>query len=130
MLDWLIVASHLKKTVRQAKRLLTHAEFLIWCHYLKSEHERPEMAHYYLAQIAREIRVVLMRNADAKKFKINDFLISFTSSSPPKSKPVSDVPNQEVIPDEEEIRKRTRISQAYWFAWVGLKRKDIKHGSV
>jgi hypothetical protein len=128
MLDWLVVASHLKKTVRQAKRLLTHAEFLIWCHYLKTEHERPDMSHYYLAQIAREVRTVLMKNADAKKFKINDFLLSFKNTDPPKSKPVEEVVVEDDVPSEDEIRKRTRVSQAYWFAWVGLKRKDIKRG--
>lgn len=101
---------------------MSYSEFLILSEYYRTKHERPDLEHYYLAQIAREIRVVLYKAADAKKFKINDFLITFEEKAPPikeKTKAVS---------PEEEIEIKTKTSQSFWFALTGFKNSKVKEG--
>lgn len=113
------MADHLGCTVSEAKLRMGYSEFLVTLQYIRTKHERPELEHYYMAQIAREIRVVLYKAADAKKNKINDFLIAFEEKKPPKRERV--VP----VSPEEELEHRTKVSQSFWFALTGFKKKHI-----
>ena len=54
---------------------VTHREYLLWQAHFEDDDNRPTITHYYLAQIAQEVRRVLATNKG--KIKLKYFLISF-----------------------------------------------------
>lgn len=67
-------------------RKTTSFEYSIWIEYLakKSEREANEFnpIHWYLAQIAAEVRRSMVKHPE--KVKLSDFILSFSSAKPPK----------------------------------------------
>ncbi len=63
-------------------RETSSSEVALWKMYLEQHPTQFNVLHYYLAQIAREIRFSLTKKT---KLKISDFLIKFTTSSNTKT---------------------------------------------
>lgn len=126
------LAAQYGTTLGRTKRITPYSEFLLWRAKWEKDDEdefkKIGKLDYYLAQIAREVRVVLYKSADAKKVSLKDFILKFKFNSklpagkpPPKS--------QEEPPKANEIEKKTILSKSFWFALVGINRKDKVNGT-
>lgn len=115
----------------KVKRITPFSEFLLWRAKWDKEEEdefkKTTKLEYYLAQIAREVRVVLYKSADAKKVSLKDFLLKFKFQS---KQPATPPPRPaEAPPAEDQIEKKTVLSKSFWFALVGLSsKKDMVNG--
>lgn len=115
----------------KVKRITPYSEFMLWrAKWEKDEEDeftRVDKIDFYLAQIAREVRVVLYKSSDAKKLSLKDFILKFKlpSKAPPKPPP-ADKP-----PERNDIEKKTVLSKAFWFGLVGIRpNKDKDNGSA
>jgi len=90
-----------------------------WDYQDELEYNKKSKLDFYLAQIAREVHVVLLKNADAKKVSVNDFILKF--KMPEEKKVERSAPVEEIT--EEEIKRRTQISQNHWFRLLKIKDK-------
>ena len=130
-LAWMRLAAQQGVPLWKVKRITPYSEFLLWRAKWEIDEETEfktiSKLDYYLAQIAREVRVVLYRRADANKISLKDFILkfSFTGKSTAKTPP----PKKSNIPTQEEVEKRTILSKSFWFALLGLKRKDKETGN-
>ena len=70
---WYQVASRLGMPVQQAQARITSREFLEWRVYLEREQSQATVDHYYLAQIAAEVRRGWVRKP--KSVKLQDFIL-------------------------------------------------------
>jgi hypothetical protein len=119
----------------KVKRITPYREFLLWkAKWELEDREKFEVRDkqdFYLAQIAREVRVVLMRAADAKKVSLNDFLLKFKLPERVKKTVVSKVAAPTKTPEEleaEALQKATKQSQQHWFRFLGLNKDKKSNG--
>ena len=91
--------------------MTTSREFVLWKVYLDELWHRHTRWDYYLAQIALEVRRLFAGKA-ASKYKISDFLITFTRP-------------QQVDPEVAQ-RQRLESSKSFWLGLVGLAGKKEK----
>jgi hypothetical protein len=108
-LAWFELASHLSMTVESLQDQITYSEFLEWREYLRIKSRRDEKEHYYLAQIAAEVRRTIAKNP--KSIKLKEFLF--------RSESIEDV-NQK---SEAYKAHRTAMSKGAWFAAIGFQPK-------
>ena len=90
-------------SVSQASRSMTHREYLCWLLRIEERFTEPTPEHYYLAQIAQEIRRVLSKSPN--KIKLKHFLLQFL----PKGKTAT---QQNLTKADIELRKQT------WWGFV------------
>lgn len=114
------IASHLGKEIDELGDMPV-SQFFEWKVYIQMDFNRPKRTDYYLAQIAQRVFSVLLKSADAKKYKINDFLLKF--SEPKRKKkplPVAKRIDDDIKVDEEEEEKKRRlaVSKAYWLMGI------------
>lgn len=125
---------------------MSSTELYKWKAYLKLDRDRPSRSDYYLAQIAKEVRTVLMKSQDSNKVKVDHFILKFKEkvADPklPMAKPLpknrwgEEAEELEVCEEEiglledvvddgvpEEVKRRTIESKAFWFALTGIKKK-------
>lgn len=81
-LAWFRVAAHLGKTVEELAERITYREFLNWLEYLRWDESRGKLSHYYLAQIAAEVQKSVLASKDAKKVKLQDYVLKMTDEKP------------------------------------------------
>lgn len=91
--------------VWQCQSLVGSQEFTEWVNYFQEEDEETKKEHYYLAQIAFEIRRGWVK--DPKKVKFEDFLWR-TDPSP--------LEKEELSPESYMER-----SKSHWRALLGIK---------
>lgn len=126
------LAAQYGTTIAKAKRITPYSELLLWRAKWEKDDEdefkKISKLDYYLAQIAREVRVVLYKSADAKKISLKDFILKFKFQSKlPADKPPPKT--TEEPPKVDEIEKKTILSKSFWFAMVGLNRKEKVNGT-
>ena len=125
---------------------MSATELYKWKAYVKIDRERPSRADFYAAQIAKEVRTVLMKSQDAKQVKVNDFILKFKEKVKDPKLPVAkplprnrwgeEAQELEICEEEvglledvvddgvpEEVKRRTIESKAFWFALTGIKNK-------
>lgn len=93
-----------KKCLQEMQKGTTSWEFVLWKVFLQERLNRPEIEHYYLAQIAAEIRRVLAKKPREITFK--DFLFKFK------------IPGRKEKPEvltEEQKKEHMDKSKRYWF---------------
>lgn len=98
--------------LQKVQRQTTSREFVEWIVYLKRQFHKREPIHYYLAQIALEVR----RSIPTKRrrtWKLKQFLLSFKTKEPQKNRPLT----------EEEKRIRLEKSKMFWMALVQNPKK-------
>jgi hypothetical protein len=84
---------------------MEYLEFLEW------DLNNPSRSDYYLAQIAREVRCVLLRAGDRKKVKLEEFLLKFEFVE----EKIKQVPE----PDREaELERKATMSKSIWSAFL------------
>jgi len=84
----------------------TSTEFLAWQQYFEQEQTKHTREHYYLAQIAAEVRRSNVKNP--KAVTPEQLLLKFTTS-----------PKKVAPPTEADREARTAASKANWFGLVG-----------
>lgn len=105
-LAWYEVAFRLGKTVGELKELVTQTEFEGWLEFLKIERDRNTKEHFYLAQIAAEIRRSIVTNP--KEIQINSFLLHFATK-------------EEIEQTEQEpVATKTLASKKRWALALGM----------
>lgn len=108
----------------------TVEDFYLYCEYLKLKNEKsfqqPSPDHYYLAQIAREIRCVLMESKHSRNVKLNDFLLKFSNlykEKKPKENIVRKPKRSKKLSNEDQRKERALRSKAFWFTALGFDKK-------
>lgn len=83
-LAWYRLAYHLRQPLQKVQRATTSREFEEWIEFLdwQMAHDL-EPIHYYLAQVAMEVRRTINPK---KKYKLTDFLLKFGSVKKPEPK--------------------------------------------
>ena len=106
------LAALLKMSVRECRQKHTHREYNALVAHLDSEWNKPSRSDYYLMQIALEIRRFMMGfSKEGKAPEMGDLFLPFSSQgSDPRSE-------EEVTP--EEIKIKSEVSKAAWFARTG-----------
>lgn len=94
-------------TLQEAQATTTSSEFVEWCAWMDAREARTTRDHYYLAQIAAEVRRGNTKPSTARRIKIRDFLLRFTAT--PKDKPTKPSP------------QHLAAMKAVWFARVHYK---------
>ena len=102
---WYRLASHLGKTLQEVQDGTTSSEFAEWVQFLEEEMNVLTRTDYYLAQIAAEVRRVVVRNP--KSVKIEDMILKFQIRGEGKER----------VPPEEVLRK----SKAFWLGSLGIR---------
>jgi hypothetical protein len=92
-------------------RETTSSEFLGWQEYLRAEESETKQEHYYLAQIAAEVRRGIEKKP--KSVKLEQFLLKFERRKI-ESRPLT----------EEEKQKRAEKSKSTWLAYVNASYND------
>jgi hypothetical protein len=102
-LAWFELAYHLKKTVEELQSLITYSEFLEWQEFLVVERDRNTKEHFYLAQIAAEVRRSMVKNPN--KIKLADFVLRFAT------------PEEADTENQEDLKKhKVAVSKGAWLA--------------
>lgn len=91
-------------TVQRCQQETTSREFAEWKVYFDRDLAQPRPEHYYLAQVAAEVRRGVAKRP--RNVKLDDFILKFGA---PKPQP----------PQTPEAR--LAASKAMWLAAVGLK---------
>jgi hypothetical protein len=99
-------------TVAQLKEQITITEFLQWQEFFRLLRDRHEKLHFYLAQIACEVRRSYIKHP--RQAKLGDFLLKF--ANPDDARPKT----------EAEIAHMCAVSRASWLAYAGVKPKGLK----
>ena len=94
---WYQVAARLGMTVQQVQSRITSSEFIEWRVFLEREQSQATVDHYYLAQIAAEVRRGWVRKPRA--VRLQDFIL---------------VPQQQRPAISQEVRAEQ--SRAMWLA--------------
>lgn len=111
-LAWFELAHRLHMTVDQLKQQITVTEFLGWQEYFRVVRDRNEKLHFYLAQIACEVRRSYIKHP--RQAKLGDFLLKF--ATPGDERPLTPA----------EIAHKIAVSRASWMAYAGVKPKGVK----
>jgi hypothetical protein len=104
---WFQVASHLGIPVDELRNRIGYSEFVEWIVYLEQLEKKHTPEHYYLAQVAAELRRTIAK--DPEKVKVTDFLLQYEKQVE-APKPVTQV----------EGLERMRRSKSAWFAACGI----------
>jgi len=102
---WYKLASRLGMSLQRCMRETTSSEFVGWQEYLRAEENETQREHYYLAQIAAEVRRGISKKP--KSIKLEQFLLRFERKKI-ESRPLT----------EEEKQKRADKSKSIWLAFV------------
>lgn len=89
------------------------SQFITWMQYLEWESNSFKPIHYYLAQVACEIRRSYVDLKKAKPFGIKDFILTFKR----------DEPKEEILVDKQ---KGANNMKNFFFALTGLVGKKKK----
>lgn len=115
-LAWFELAYHLRMTVADLKEKITLSEFQAWHTFLRIRRDRNEKMHFYLAQIACEIRRSYVKHPGS--LKLGDFLLKFAAPEDPGEM------------SGEELRKyKVALSKGAWLAGVGLEIAGVNRGN-
>jgi len=87
-------------SVAEAQSKISSSEFVQWRFFLEDEPNQFSPLFYYLAQIAREVRMSRIFSSSKKQLRLEDFLIKFKSH---KAKPSTSV-----------------NTKGIWMSWLGL----------
>lgn len=104
------LASHLGMSKQRCQRETTSSEFVDWLVTMEIERSATKPEHYYLAQIAQEVRRVLSKNPNSVELK--HFLLKFTSGKSGGADPYKD--------DPEAAAER---SKSMWSSFMGAATK-------
>lgn len=110
---WFELAHRLRMTVAALKEQITITEFLQWQEFFRILRDRHEKLHFYLAQIACEVRRSYIKHP--RQAKLGDFLLKFANPDD------ADRP-----PTQAELAHRCAVSRASWLAYAGVKPKGLK----
>jgi hypothetical protein len=111
-LAWFELAHRLHMTVAELKSQITITEFLQWQEFFRMVRDRQEKLHFYLAQIACEVRRSYIKHP--RQAKLGDFLLKF--ANPDEDRPMTPA----------EIAHKCAVSRASWLAYAGVKPKGLK----
>lgn len=106
------MAYRLRMTVSELKSQVTITEFLEWQEFFRILRDRHEKLHFYLAQIACEVRRSYIKHP--RQAKLGDFLLKFASAE--DNRPMT----------EAELAHKIAVSRASWLAYAGVKPKGLK----
>jgi len=93
------IAARQGKSLTEAKRTNSSTEFLLWREFFSRQLERKTADHYYLAQVALEVRRSWVKNPAS--LRLSEFLLHAASPEEQKAR--------EISPEE-----RARRSEEYW----------------
>jgi len=95
-------------------RKTTWREYLGWQRYFEEEWDENTKEHYYLAQIALEVRRVLAKKPNAIKLK--DFLLSFVTNRKQKKEEGAGVDFEAMTPEQKQeyLDYISNVSKAVW----------------
>lgn len=110
-LAWFELAYHLKMTVSELKEKIGLSEFQGWMEFLRMERDRNDKVHFYLAQIACEVRRSYVKHP--RSLKLGDFLLRFQSPEP----------EGEVTEGHRAFK--VAVSKGAWLAGLGLKIEGV-----
>ena len=114
-LIWLDLASHLGMSLQRCMSETTSTEFCLWKKYLHQKQNDSDKLDYYLAMIAKEIRISWI--TDKQNVSIDDFILQF------KKQPITNEDEeQDLFEEQEAIRKASEASRAKWASILGIKR--------
>lgn len=113
-LAWFELAFQLRMPVAELKRRITYSEFLDWMEFLRARRDADEKEHYYLAQIAAEIRRSNPNVPAPGKVRISDFLLKFREP----------FARARISNSEAEKRHTMMMSKAAWMTAVKCKPED------
>jgi hypothetical protein len=102
-------------SLRRCQREISSREFVLWKAWREYQlHNEFNKDHYYLAQIAAEIRRANERVKNPNKIKDDHFMLKFTSGK-------SDTPRT-------KAGKQLKVakSKAFWFAAAGIDKSKAK----
>lgn len=108
---WYKLASRLGMSLQRCMRETTSSEFVGWQEYFEAEENETKQEHYYLAQIAAEVRRGISKKP--KSIKTEQFLLKFEREKI-ESRPLT----------EEEKQKRAEKSKSTWLAFVNASYND------
>lgn len=99
-------------TVAALKEQVTITEFLQWQEFFRILRDRHEKLHFYLAQIACEVRRSYIKHP--RQAKLGDFLLKFAN------------PDENRVLTEAELAHKCAVSRATWLAYAGVKPAGLK----
>lgn len=99
-------------TVSALKDQITITEFIQWQEFFRIIRDRNEKLHFYLAQIACEVRRSYVKHP--RQAKLGDFLLKF--ANPEDDRPLT----------AAELAHKCAVSRASWLAYAGVKPKGLK----
>ena len=76
-LAWFELAFRLGMPVEKLQDEITYSEFEEWMEFFRIQRDRDEKLHWYLAQIAAEVRKSFVKNPASVKIK--DFILKFST---------------------------------------------------
>ena len=121
---WFKLADRQNWSITEAKQKVTSSEFKMWQAYFEFEANQFTPDRQYLAQIARQVATVLMK--DPSSVKIDDFHLEFEFKPKEKEQPIVSNDDEEYFDDEERDddgltsaeRLQMQKSKMYWFTLV------------
>lgn len=108
-LAWFELAYHLRMTVEALKEQITVSEFLEWQEFLRIHRQRDDKLHFYLAQVAAEVRKSFVKHPNS--VKLSQFLLKFAT---PEEERIGGKPT----PAFKEYK--ASLSKGAWFASIGF----------
>jgi hypothetical protein len=110
-----LIALELGIPVAELQERMSSSEFLEWTIYLEEKANEFNPLFWYLAQIAREVRLGWSKK---RNHKLKDFLLSFTTRGEKSSRVT------EGKDSEEERQSYLESSKRFWCGLLGIKLKD------
>lgn len=109
---WHKLADRLHMSLQRCKAETTSREFVRWLVYLDeaTNHFKPE--HYYWAQIAREVALVLATKDERAKISLEQFILKFTANQDADGE--SEVEPEQ--PSRAKIEAAVERSKSTWAA--------------
>lgn len=108
-LAWFELAYHLRMSVEALKEQITVTEFLEWQEFLRINRDRNDKLHFYLAQIAAEVRKSFVKHPNS--VKLSQFLLNFATPEEAQT-------GGKVTPAFREYK--ATLSKGAWFAAIGF----------
>lgn len=106
---WFRIASHLHKSVVEAKRVISPTEFNMWWAYLEKEVNFFHREDYFFAKLMATM--VQCMTTKSSNVKIEDFLIKFTSAE------------EEMKVQQKQQEEKAKKSKQFWLGKLGIKVK-------
>jgi hypothetical protein len=110
-LAWFELAYHLRMPVSELKEKIELSEFRDWMEFLRMERDRNDKLHFYLAQIACEVRRSYIKHP--RSLKLQDFLLKFQAPEP----------EGELSPEHRAFN--VAVSKGAWLASLGLQIEGV-----